>query len=380
MMVMKKEQDICLRCVMDTTDTDINFDENGVCNHCRRYYKRVKNDLHCDVEGRKLLDQLITNMKAKGKNNEYDCVVGVSGGVDSTTVAYLAKTRFGLRPLAVHLDNGWNSELAVSNIENTLNKLGIDLLTHVLDWEEFKDLQMSFLKSSFINAEIPTDHAITSLLFQVAATEYIPYILGGSNIATEGVLPFSWVYDHTDWRLIQGIHKRFGNRKLQTFPHYSLTKMFYYIFVKHIKYIPILNYIEYNKEEAMRTLQKELGWKYYGGKHYESIYTRFYQGYILPQKYNVDKRKAHLSSLIRSGQMTRNEALDELENEPYPMDLMEEDKEYVAKKFCITTEEFDEIMSLPIKEFGDYPNNHFLFSKLSFFVKLAKNWATNNRT
>jgi N-acetyl sugar amidotransferase len=377
---MEDNYEQCSACVMDITDPQIIFDENGICNHCKRYAQRMKNDLHTDEKGQVLLEKLILKIKKKNKTKEYDCVVGVSGGVDSTMVAYLAKRKFGLRPLAVHLDNGWNSELAVNNIEKTLKVLGIDLYTHVLNWDEFKSLQLSFLKSSFINAEIPTDHAITALLFQIAAKNGIRYILGGSNIATEGVLPFNWVYDHRDWRLIKSIHKRFERKNLRNYPHYTLSLMFYYIFIKRIKYISLLNFVEYNKNEAIKNISEELGWEYYGGKHYESIYTRFYQGYILPTKYNVDKRKSHLSSLIRSGQMSREEALEELKQPPYPKDLAEEDKLYVAKKFGLTETEFDKLMDLPIKSFKEYPNNHFLFTRFSFLVNLSKKLATCSGT
>ncbi len=370
---------ICKRCIMDTSDPEIIFDSNGICNHCIRYEDRVKNELHNGEEGGKKLNSLLSDMKQKMGNGEYDCIIGVSGGVDSTMVAYLAKKRFGLNPLAVHLDNGWNSELAVNNIHKTLEILEIDLYTHVIDWEEFKDLQLSFLNSSFINAEIPSDHAIIALLFQIASQKKTPYILGGSNIVTEGILASSWVYDYKDWRLIKGIHKRFGSKRLKTFPHYGMLRLFYYVFLKRIKYIPILNFIDYDKEEAMDIIQNELGWVYYGGKHYESIYTRFYQSYILPHKYGVDKRKAHLSTLIMSGQMSREEAIEEIQKESYPSDLMEEDREYVIKKLGLTEDEFNEIMNLPIRSYKDYPNSSFFYRKLSFIVKLAKQLTTYNR-
>jgi N-acetyl sugar amidotransferase len=364
---------------MDASDPEISFDMAGICNHCVRYEKRVKNELHSGEQGERKLSSLLETIKQKTQNREYDCIIGVSGGVDSTMVAYLAKKRFGLNPLAVHLDNGWNSELAVNNIHKTLELLDIDLYTHVIDWEEFKDLQLSFLKSSFINAEIPTDHAIFALLFQIAAKKKIPYILGGSNIVTEGILASSWVYDHKDWRLIKGIHKKFGSKKLKTYPHYGMLQLFYYVFFKRIKYIPILNFVEYDKNEAMDIIQNELEWVYYGGKHYESIYTRFYQSYILPEKYGVDKRKAHLSTLIMSGQLKREDAIGELQQETYPKDLMEEDKEYVIKKLGLNEDEFNEIMKLPIRSYKEYPNSSFFYQRLSFIVKLAKQLTTYNR-
>lgn len=375
---MTENHRVCTRCIMDTTDPEITFDENGHCNHCRRYLRRVKTEQHYDEKGQELLKRMVDEIKRRGKNKPYDCIIGVSGGIDSTYVAYIVK-KLGLRPLAVHLDNGWNSELSVNNIQKTLEKLDIDLYTHVLDWEEFKDLQLSFLKSSFINAEIPTDHAIVAVLLKVAAQKNVRFILAGSNIATEGIHVPAWVYEYRDWRLTKAIQKRFGKYKLKTFPHFNLFQAAYYLIVKQIKFIPILNFVRYDKNEAMETLQKELDWQYYGYKHYESIYTRFYQSYILPVKYNADKRKSHLSSLILAGQISREEALEELKKETCPAELVREDKVYVAKKLNLTEGELDEILALPPKSYKEYPNNSFFFKKLSFFIKLAKRIATYNK-
>jgi len=363
---------------MDTSDPDIKFDNDGVCMHCRIYEKRASHELRQDEIGQEKLNGIVSEIKRKGKNKKYDCLIGVSGGTDSTMVAYLVKKELGLRPLAIHLDNGWNTETSVGNIERTLKTLDIDLYTYVLDWEEFKDLHLAFLKSSISNSEIPTDHAITAVLYHTAADRRIPYIIGGSNIVTEAIMPSSWMYDATDWRLIKHIHKKFGKIKLKGFPHLSLFHWAYFTFIKNIKYISILNYVNYVKKDAMKLLEKEIGWKYYGGKHYESIYTRFFQGYILPKKYNIDKRKAHFSTLICSGQMTRAEALKEMKKDIYPLDVMQEDKNYFIKKFELTEKEFENIMSLPIKTYKDYPNNDVLFKKFHFLVKYAKKLATFN--
>ena len=375
--IMERQYQICTRCIMDTTDPEIQFDENGVCSHCRKYDERAKKELHLDEAGQQKLNRIINEIKEKGKNKEYDCLMGVSGGVDSTFALFKAR-EFGLRPLAIHLDNGWNTELSVKNIEMLVKKLNVNLFTYVLDWEEFRDLHLSFLKSSIANSEIPTDHAITAILFRMAAEKGIQYIISGSNIVTEAIMPSSWVYDATDWKPIKNIHKTFGKIKLKSFPKLNIFELAYVIFVKRIKYISLLNYFPYNKKEAIQVLQKELGWKYYGGKHYESIYTRFLQGYILPRKYNIDKRKAHFSTLICSGQMTREEALEEMKHDIYPPAVMQEDKGYVIKKLGLTEEEFEKIMSQPIKTFRDYPNNSFFFNKFSFLVKLAKKKATYN--
>jgi N-acetyl sugar amidotransferase len=375
---MNKEYKICTRCIMDTTDQEIEFDKNGVCNHCRKYDERASKELYYDEAGQEKLKQLIGEIKEEGKNKKYDCLIGVSGGTDSTFLLYMLK-KLGLRPLAVHLDNGWNPELASKNIEMTLKKLNVDLHTFVLNWEEFKDLQLSFLKASIANAEIPTDHAILAVLYHTAAERGIKYIISGGNIVTEAIMPDSWMYDAKDWRIIKSIHKKFGKIKLKTFPVLTIFDWVFYTFVKKIKYIPLLNYIQYNKKEAVQIIEKELGWRNYGLKHYESIYTRFFQGYILPKKFNIDKRRAHLSTLICSGQIKRDMALEEMKNNPYlNEDILKEDKEYVLKKMGITNEEFEKIMSLPVKTYKDYPNNYFWFSKLRFFVNFAKKIITRN--
>lgn len=362
---MNKEYQRCTRCVMDTTDPDISFDESGICNHCRDYAEVVKKYPLDDEKGRHILNSIVSRIKEEGKSKKYDCIIGVSGGVDSTYVAYKVK-QLGLRPLAVHLDNGWNSELAVSNIEKVLNSLGIDLYTYVLDWEEFKNLQLSFLKASVPDVEIPTDHAIKAVLYKIAAKEGVRYIISGSNKSTESCGPSAWANGHSDWRYINSVNKKFGKLTLKSFPHYSIMSLGYYRFIKRIKYISILDYMTYNKAEVMRALENELNWNYYGGKHYESIFTRFLQGYILPQKFNIDKRKSHLSSLICSGQMSRDEALLELEKDVYGGNNVEVDKEFVIKKLGLTREQFDNIMALPPKSYWDYPSykNHLIFKHI----------------
>jgi N-acetyl sugar amidotransferase len=356
---------------MDTVaDPDITFDENGVCHYCQDHEERAKLRLFNDDPAK--LEEILGKIKKAGEGKDYDCLIGVSGGVDSTYVAYLTR-KWGLRPLAVHLDNGWNSELSIKNIENTLNKLGIDLYTHVLDWEEFKAMQIAFLKSSTPDLEIPTDHAIYSLLFKVAEQKKIKYIIYGNNFASESILPETWSYGHLDWYYITRILKRFAPKlKLRNYPNITIAKYFYYTFVKGIRIISVLNYIHYKKEDAMKVLVDELGWKYYGGKHYESIYTRFFQGYILPRKFGIDKRKAHLSALILAGQLKREDALNELKKGTYPPELEREDKQFVIKKFNMTEEEFEKIMTLPNKTFRDYPNQRGLFRFLKKSLNLLR--------
>lgn len=363
---------ICTRCVMDTTDPEIEFDEKGVCNHCYYYDEQLKRKVFTGQHGQEELTRIVDEIKRHGSGKDYDCVIGVSGGVDSTYVAYKVK-ELGLKPLAVHLDNGWDSELAVKNIEQVLKKLDIDLYTHVIDWEEFKDLQLAFLKASTPDSEIPTDHAIVSLMCQMAEKVKVKYIIMGYNTRTETHHAKAWSQGHFDWKYIKSVHQQFGHVDLVTFPHMNIWTYLRYRTTQ--KWINILDYVDYVKKDAMRLLQEELGWKYYGGKHYESIYTRFYQGYILPKKFGFDKRRMHLSSLICSGELTREEACAELQKEPYPIELQEEDKAYVIKKFDITEAEFERIMSLPQKTYFDYPSYDRLFkSSLYQSIRSVYRW------
>lgn len=364
---------VCKKCIMDSSDPDIVFDIAGICNHCFRYEDVARKRLVPIAERPAQLNLLVEEIKAAGKGKNYDCVIGVSGGVDSTYVAYLVK-ELGLRPLAIHLDNGWNSELAVSNIEKTLSILGIDLYTHVIDWNEFRQLQVSFLNASTPDGEVPTDHAIFALLYRQAARYGLKHVILGTNVVSEAILPEKWGYGYFDWRYIKNVHKLFGKGRLTTYPHFSLQKLFYYVFLRRIRMVAILNYIEYDKKEAMDILQNKLGWVYYGGKHYESIYTRFYQAYILPRKFNIDKRKAHYSNLICSGQMSREEAVA-LMNEPvYPEKLLLDDREYTIKKLGLTEQEFEEIMRAPMKTFLEYKTSHGLFEYAKTIVNASRRW------
>lgn len=349
----------CSYCVMDTTDPEINFYENGRCNHCCNAEKILQKKPYClsSEEKKKALQELTSQLKKEGKGKRYDCIIGVSGGVDSTYLAYVTKQKLGLNPLAVHLDNGWNSELAVENIENLLKQLNIDFFSYVIDWDEFKDLQLAFLKASTPDSEIPTDHAIISILYRMAIKENVPYILTGHNWATESIMAGSWSQGYSDWKYIKALHKKFGTKSISTYPYRTFIKdKIYYSIIKKIKRISLLDHMDYNKSEAIKILENELHWQSYGRKHHESIYTRFFQSYILPKKFGFDKRKAHLSSLIVSGQISRREAILQLEQNPYDETTIEEDKEYVAKKFGISVEEFHKIMALPIKRFTDYPS------------------------
>ncbi len=365
---------ICSRCVMDTSDGEIVFDANGVCNHCRRAEDLITTRLSLYKSGGAYqIDQVAARMKASGKGKAYDCIVGVSGGVDSTYAAYMLK-KLGLRPLAVHFDNGWNSELAVKNIEVTLKTLGIDLHTHVVDWEEFRSLQLSFLKASVPDAEIPTDHAIWALLYQTATRFGLQYIISGTNISTESILPQSWTYGVSDWTYIKNIHRTYSAKTLGSYPHASLGKFIYYVMIRGIKTFSILNAIDYNKDQAIEVLERELGWTNYGGKHHESIYTRFFQSYILPVKFGIDKRRAHFSSLIIAGTMTRAEALGKLETSIADTGLVQEDLQYVSKKLDMSLTDFEKLMEAPVKSYTDFKSNAELYTKLKRLMNVGKRW------
>jgi len=279
--------------------------------------------------------------------------MGLSGGVDSTYVAYLAK-QLGLRPLAVHFDNGWNSELAVMNIENIITKLGFDLFTYVIDWNEFRDIQLAYLKASVVDIEAITDHAIFATLYRLAGEKKIKYVLSGTNVQTENTLPRSWIFNKHDHINIQSIHKAYGTLPLKTFPFSNAKVKRYYRQVLGVTSVSVINYVEYNKKKIKELIQRELGWRDYGGKHYESVWTRFYQGYILPTKFNIDKRKAHLSDLIFGGQITKEEALEELRKPIYDATQFKIDYDFVLKKLGLTEDEFNAIMQAPPRSHYDF--------------------------
>lgn len=378
---MNIEQTECKNCLLTTVDVkDLTFDDNGVCNYCNSYKKNYEYVIK-DKDKQIKLKGLIDRIKLEGKNKEYDCIIGVSGGIDSTYVAYMAK-QWGLRPLAVHLDYGWNSELAVDNIKNTLNKLGIDLYTYVVDWREIRDLQLAFLKASVIDIELINDFAIFATLYNQAYKRKVKYVLNGMNIETEGgKLPKGWSHEKFDQLNILSIHKQFGKVRLKTFPKLSYYRRFYLSVIYKLQWVPILNYVDYNKKAAKEKVTNELNWRDYGGKHFESIFTKFYQTYILPTKFKVDKRKFHYSVLICSGQMTKEEALEEIKKPLYDPDKFKEDYEFILKKLEISKEEFDSLMALPQRdhlEFDSYIKSHYpkgskVVSLITPFSKLVKN-------
>jgi N-acetyl sugar amidotransferase len=347
----------CPICVMDTTDPEILIDQDG-CTYCKRYKIVIPQLPKFQKNAPELLNALFTKIKEAGEGKEYDCLIGVSGGVDSSYVAYYVKEVLKLRPLALHLDNGWNDELAVHNIEKVLRKLDIDLWTEVLDWDEFRSLQMAFLKASVPDCEIPTDHAIVATLYKTAQRFNIPYILVGNNLVTESIMPHTWSQGHSDWKYIKSVNDAYGTRKLKTFPHYTFLQVWWRNRFSPIKKERILSYIDFNKAKAAGLLQKEFGWQPYSGKHHESIYTKFYQAYWLLQKFGFDKRKGHLSALICAGQISRKEALKELSQPPLSENDIRNLKEYVADKFETTVEILDSLFKKENRSFYDYPSHY----------------------
>ena len=348
---------ICTKCVMDTTDPNIFFDSEGICNHCHRYNDTLK--IRTSFDKIKNFDEQINKIKKRGLGSTYDCIVGISGGVDSSYLLQIA-LKNKLRVLAVHVDNGWDSELAVYNIRKLVETTGVDYVTHILDWKEFRDLQIAFLKGNTPDGEIPTDHAIDATLWRLADKYGVKTILSGMNFQTEAISIPGWAYGHSDYTYIHDVYKKNMKKKLKSFPYYTLIYLWYLTYIKGIRIVSLLNYINYDKESAIKELTQEINWRPYDGKHYESIYTRFYLGYILPTKFNIDLRKAHLSDLINSRQITRREALNELDKPPLSMDLVSKDLKYLLEKFELDKEEFDNIIKSKPMSFRDYANNYQL--------------------
>ena len=319
---------------MDTTDPKIVFDKNGYCNHCTEFLNKRAKHQYQGNESNEMLDRIFEDIKIAGKGKEYDCISGISGGVDSCYMAYIAKQK-GLRVLAVHMDNGWNSDEAVLNIKNVTKKLDIDYESYVLDWEEFRDLQLTFLKASVPEADTPTDMAIPAALHHFAAKYGVKYILVGGNLSTEGILPASWHYNAKDMKYFNYIQKTFGRKKIKKIPTFGFEKEMYYKLVKGIKMIYPLNYVHYLKEEVTKLMKEEVGWKLGGGKHSESTYTGFIQSYYLYEKFGIDYRRATLSSQICLGDVNRDNALEQLKHKPYDPSTLEEKKQYISKKLQI---------------------------------------------
>jgi N-acetyl sugar amidotransferase len=358
---------------MDTTDPGITFEKEGVCNYCRNFDTNIKKVWLPNDEGRTRLQIIVEKIKREGSRNKYDSIIGLSGGVDSSYLALMAK-KLGLRPLAVHVDTGWNTNNGITNIENIVKILEFDLYTNVIDWEEMKDLQVAYLKSGVENQDTPQDHVIFAALYRFAIDNKIKYVLSGSNYATESILPSAWGHDSMDLRQLKAIHNMFGRRKLKSFPTINFFQYrFYYPYVKKMRVVDILNYVPYNRKMAIKTLQKEVGFRDYGNKHHESQFTKFFQGYYLPTKYGYDKRRAHLSSMILSEQITRDEALKEIGSVAYELDSLLEDKDFVLKKLGLTEKDYLEIMLSPNRSYRDYPTSDKLRIAMSGFKAILRN-------
>lgn len=336
---------VCVRCVMDTTDSEIFFDSAGVCNHCLESEAKLKEVSFADGESRRRLNNLSERIRSSSEGRRYDAVIGMSGGVDSSYVAWLAH-KLGLRVLAVHFDNGWNSEVAVTNIRSVVEACGFDLETYVINWPEFKDLQRSFIRAGVVDIEMLSDHAIMASMFDLAKRHNIRYVLSGTNVTTEHGMPRRWVWSKNDLTNIKAIHRRFGEQKLKSFPRMGLLRsLLLRNFSIGFEFIEILDLANFRKDEAIKVLESKTGWRYYGGKHYESIFTKFYQAYILPNKFGIDKRRVHLSALVRNGELTRAQALSELRKPLYSEDDLRRDRTYVLKKLNFSEQEFNAIMA-----------------------------------
>lgn len=352
-----KPYQLCTRCVMDTSDPHISFDGEGVCSHCHEFENETRQGWFPNAEGRERLGKMLDQIRMRGRVQEYDCILGLSGGIDSSYMALKIKD-WGLRPLVVHVDAGWNSELAVGNIEKIVNHCNYDLHTHVVDWEDMRDLQLAYLRSGISNQDVPQDHIFFSSLYHFAIKNNIQYILSGGNIATEGVMADSWHEGSAmDSINLKAIHRRYGERKLRSYKTISISEYYlYYPLIKKMRTFRPLNFIPYDKKMAVEELREAIGWRDYGRKHGESLFTKVFQNDYLVRKYGYDKRKPHLSSLIVSGQMTREEALAELARPLYDPQEREIDLDYFCKKLRITRAEYEGFVDGHMSSYYDYAN------------------------
>lgn len=355
---------ICTHCVMDTSDTQISFDAAGVCDHCRDFRLRTAPGWHTDERGQRALQALVGKIKEAGAGKAFDCIIGMSGGIDSSYLTYIAKARLGLRPLVFHVDAGWNSQAAVNNIEKIVDGLGLDLYTEVIDWAEMRDLQLAFFKSGVSHIDSPQDHAFFATMYKFAAKHKVKYILTGANLSTECVRnPVEWMYYQSDLTQLRDIHRRFGTRPLRNFPQTSiLWHKLYLPYIKGIRVERPLNYGPYIKQDAISLLVEQFGWQPYPQKHFESRFTRFYEGYWLPKKFGYDTRRVQFSSLILTGQMTRDAALEMLQKPSWDPATAAQDFEYVATKLGIPVAELQGYLDAPNRSYRDYKSQDWIYS------------------
>jgi len=361
-MILSKQ--VCTRCVMDSSDPEITFDDQGVCNHCHKFDTETSKSWYPNDTGKEKLNQIFDVVREAGRGKEYDCIIGLSGGVDSSYLALVLKDH-GLRPLVVHVDGGWNSELAVHNIEQIVKYCGYELFTHVVDWEEMRDLQLAYLRAGVANQDVPQDHIFFSTLYHFAVKNDIRYVISGGNLATESVFPSAWHHSAMDAINLHAIHKQFGTQPLNQYKTISFFEYYvYYPLIKRMKTVRPLNYMPYDKQAALQVLISTIGYKEYGRKHGESRFTKFFQNHYLPVKFGIDKRTMHLSSMILSGQMTRDEALGELAKPLYDQAELAEDMAYVAKKLGVTVAELERLVQEPGRDYSEYPNWDAAYKRL----------------
>lgn len=359
----KRPYQVCTNCVMDTTDSQIVFDEKGVCDHCNSYYVHTLPNWHTGEQGQRELDTMVAQIKQAGQGKDFDCIIGMSGGIDSSYLLYIAKEKLGLRPLVFHVDAGWNSQIAVNNIEKLVDGLGLDLYTEVIDWEEMKDLQLAFFKSGVSHVDTPQDHSFFATMYKFAEKYDVKYILTGANLSTECVRnPVEWMYYQSDSIQLRDIHRKFGKRPLKRYPVTSiLWHKIWLPYVKKIKVVRPLNNVDYIKQDAVKLLSERFGWQPYPQKHFESRFTRFYESYWLPVKFGYDTRKVQFSSLILTGQMTREEALAKLQTKPYDEATIAQDFEFVATKLGISVQELQGYLEAPNKTYRDYKSQRWIY-------------------
>lgn len=359
----KRPYQICTNCVMDTSDSKITFDANGVCDHCANFYKKIFPNWHTDERGHRELEKIVSKIKVAGKGKEFDCIIGMSGGIDSSYLTYISKEKLGLRPLVFHVDAGWNSQEAVNNIEKLIDKLGLDLYTEVIDWQEMRDLQLAFFKAGVPHIDTPQDHAFFATMYKFAEQHKVKYILTGANISTECIInPLEWMYYQSDYIQLRDIHRRFGTLPLVNFPTTSILRHKVYLrYIKGIQVIKPLNFMPYRKAAAMELLAEKFGWQPYPQKHFESRFTKFYEGYWLPKKFGYDTRRVQYSSLILTNQMTREEAIERLNHPPLDEATASREFEYVATKLDISVEELQGYLDAPNKTYKDYKSQERIY-------------------